>query len=88
MESKDNKGLTWSFIINRCFEGEEHTKMKTCYDTKSDELLRKVRLLASRPRQSVVNHSFICGVMQNVAKRQSLRVPWVPYVSGFAFHCL
>lgn len=42
MESKDNKGMTWSFIINRCFEGEAHTKMKTCYDTKSDELLRKV----------------------------------------------
>ncbi|KAL3656323.1 hypothetical protein V7S43_018815 [Phytophthora oleae] len=57
MESKDNKGMTWSFIINRCFEGEAHTKMKTCYDTKSDDLLRK-----------------------NVAKRQSLRVPWVPYV--------
>eukprot|EP00644_Phytophthora_capsici_P015554 jgi/Phyca11/536980/estExt2_fgenesh1_pg.C_PHYCAscaffold_700024 len=57
MESKDNKGMTWSFIINRCFEGEAHSKMKTCYDTKSDDLLRK-----------------------NVAKRQSLRVPWVPYV--------
>ncbi|KAH7463214.1 Gamma-interferon-responsive lysosomal thiol protein [Phytophthora ramorum] len=57
MESKDNKGLTWSFIINRCFQGEAHTKMKTCYDTKSDDLLR-----------------------QNVAKRQSLRVPWVPYI--------
>ncbi|KAG6972523.1 hypothetical protein JG688_00003948 [Phytophthora aleatoria] len=57
MESKDNKGMTWSFIINRCFEGEAFTKMKTCYDTKSDDLLRK-----------------------NVAKRQSLRVPWVPYV--------
>ncbi|EGZ25425.1 hypothetical protein PHYSODRAFT_487619 [Phytophthora sojae] len=57
MESKDNKGMTWSFIINRCFEGEANAKMKTCYDTKSDELLR-----------------------QNVAKRQSLRVPWVPYV--------
>ncbi|KAG7400380.1 Gamma interferon inducible lysosomal thiol reductase (GILT) [Phytophthora boehmeriae] len=41
MESKDNKGMTWSFIINRCFEGDEQTKMKTCYDTKSDELLRK-----------------------------------------------
>ncbi|KAG7391729.1 Gamma interferon inducible lysosomal thiol reductase (GILT) [Phytophthora pseudosyringae] len=57
MESKDNKGMTWSFIINRCFEGDAHTKMKTCYDTKSDDLLRK-----------------------NVAKRQALRVPWVPYV--------
>ncbi|KAE8887776.1 hypothetical protein PF005_g3162 [Phytophthora fragariae] len=57
MESKDNKGMTWSFIMNRCFEGEAHTKMKTCFDTKSDDLLR-----------------------QNVAKRQSLRVPWVPYV--------
>lgn len=41
MESKDNKGMTWSFIINRCFEGNAHTKMKTCYDTKSDDLLRK-----------------------------------------------
>ncbi|RLN46681.1 hypothetical protein BBJ29_001405 [Phytophthora kernoviae] len=41
MESKDNKGMTWSFIINRCFEGDEHRKMQTCYDTKSDELLRK-----------------------------------------------
>ncbi|ETI47043.1 hypothetical protein F443_08654 [Phytophthora nicotianae P1569] len=57
MESKDNKGMTWSFIINRCFENEAFTKMKTCYDTKSDDLLRK-----------------------NVAKRQALRVPWVPYV--------
>ncbi|KAJ8556985.1 hypothetical protein ON010_g8977 [Phytophthora cinnamomi] len=69
MESKDNKGMTWSFIINRCFEGEAHAKMKTCYDTKSDELLRQVSLNLA-----------INTMLVNVAKRQSLRVPWVPYV--------
>ncbi|CEG49241.1 Gamma-interferon inducible lysosomal thiol reductase [Plasmopara halstedii] len=57
MESRDNKGMTWSSIIKRCYEGEAYTKMKSCYDTKSDDLLRK-----------------------NVAKRQALPLPWVPYV--------
>ncbi|CAH0473459.1 unnamed protein product [Peronospora belbahrii] len=41
MESKDNKGMTWSFVINRCFKSEALTKMKTCYKSKSEELLRK-----------------------------------------------
>lgn len=57
MESRDNKGMTWSSIIKRCFEGDAYTKMKTCFDTKSDDLLKK-----------------------NVAKRQAVRLPWVPYV--------
>lgn len=42
LESSDNKGLTWSFIVQKCFTGEAHTRMKTCYDTKSEDLLRKV----------------------------------------------
>jgi hypothetical protein len=43
LESSDNKGLTWSFIVQKCFTGDAHTRMKTCYDTKSEDLLRKVR---------------------------------------------
>ncbi|RMX67829.1 hypothetical protein DD238_000498 [Peronospora effusa] len=41
MESKDNKGMTWSSVMSRCFDGEALTKMKTCYGSKSVELLQK-----------------------------------------------
>lgn len=42
LESKDNKGLTWSAVVKRCFPGEHATNMKTCYDTRADDLLKKV----------------------------------------------
>jgi interferon gamma-inducible protein 30 len=41
MESKDNKGVTWSFVVNKCFPGEGAKKMQTCYDTRGDDLLKK-----------------------------------------------
>lgn len=44
LESKDNKGLTWSAVVKRCFPGEHATNMKTCYDTRSEDLLKKVNL--------------------------------------------
>jgi interferon gamma-inducible protein 30 len=41
LESKDNKGVTWTFVVNKCFPGENAKKMQTCYDTRSDDLLKK-----------------------------------------------
>ncbi|DAZ96516.1 TPA: hypothetical protein N0F65_008067 [Lagenidium giganteum] len=41
LESKENKGVTWDFIINKCFSGSAHTKMQKCFDNKSVDLLKK-----------------------------------------------
>uniref|UniRef100_K3WZP8 Thioredoxin domain-containing protein n=1 Tax=Globisporangium ultimum (strain ATCC 200006 / CBS 805.95 / DAOM BR144) TaxID=431595 RepID=K3WZP8_GLOUD len=41
LESKDNKGVTWSFVVNKCFPGDNAKKMQACYDTRGDDLLKK-----------------------------------------------
>ncbi|TYZ63041.1 hypothetical protein PybrP1_006281, partial [[Pythium] brassicae (nom. inval.)] len=41
LESKDNKGVTWSFVITKCFQGDNAKRMRECYDTRSDDLLRQ-----------------------------------------------
>lgn len=48
LESKDNQGVTWSFVIKKCFPGDNAKKMRECYDTRSDDLLRKVYLSCCR----------------------------------------
>ncbi|TDH73627.1 hypothetical protein CCR75_002086 [Bremia lactucae] len=52
MESKDNKGMTWSSVITRCFEGEDHAKMKTCFDVKSHDLLQKVNVVKRKAQRA------------------------------------
>lgn len=61
MESSDNKGLTWSAIVGKCFSGDMLTRMKTCYDTKSEDLLRKVVNSAfSHPLEGMALITFAC----------------------------
>lgn len=64
MESGDNKGLTWSAIVGKCFSGGALTKMKTCYDTKSEDLLRKVLTMSNLARRAHSNwHTNSCLVL-------------------------
>ena len=75
--------MTWNSVVDRCFTDEARTKMQACYNLKSDELLRKVRFLPCQTLDATECLTWkSCDWMQNVAKRQSLRVPWVPYVRG------
>ncbi|TMW65963.1 hypothetical protein Poli38472_003728 [Pythium oligandrum] len=41
LESKDNKGKTWNAIIDKCFTTTDRQRMRSCFDTKSTELLQK-----------------------------------------------
>ncbi|CAH0484353.1 unnamed protein product [Peronospora farinosa] len=69
MESKDNKGMTWSSVMNRCFDGEALTKMKTCYGSKSVELLQKNVAKMQALRISWLPYVLINGVPLGTAKR-------------------
>ncbi|CAI5723257.1 unnamed protein product [Peronospora effusa] len=69
MESKDNKGMTWSSVMSRCFDGEALTKMKTCYGSKSVELLQKNVAKMQALRVSWMPYVLINGVPLGTAKR-------------------
>ncbi|CAI5747258.1 unnamed protein product [Peronospora destructor] len=69
MENKDNKGMTWSSVMNRCFDGKALTKMKACYGSKSDKLLQKNVAKMKALRVPWVPYVLINGVPLGTATR-------------------